>query len=127
MTARSSGNGLPSARFIDVTFITSTRYGSQSTGVVMLYVRPDTDVAAIRAAFLAMIKDHPQFDGREAKLQVTNTTIDTVELRLVMTSANSANAFLLRADIRERMLAWLNENQPLAHAPLSAAPLPDAE
>ena len=110
---------VPSSRFLDVTFTTATRYGSQSTGTVMLYIRPSANIPAIRAAFLDKVAVHPLYDGREASLLVTNSTIDTVELRLVMTSANPGNAFALRADIREAMITWLKEHEPLAYTPLA--------
>lgn len=110
---------VPSSRFLDVTFSTATRYGSQSTGAVMLYVRPDADIAAIRAAFLDRVKAHPDWDGRKAEMQVTNSTIDTVELRLVMTAQNPGDNFTLRAEMREAMLAWIRDNIPGAHAPLA--------
>ncbi|MXO70323.1 mechanosensitive ion channel family protein [Alteraurantiacibacter buctensis] len=118
---------VPSARFLDVTFTSATRYGSEATGTVLLYVRPDADVAAIRAAFIDHVRAHPLWDGREARLQVTNSTIDTVELRLVMTAASPADGFTLRCDMREAMLAWLHRHMPLSHAPLSPAPLPPGQ
>lgn len=110
---------VPSARFLDVTFSTATRYGSQSTGTVMLYVRPDADIAAIRAAFLQRVKAHPAWDGRKAEMQVTNSTVDTAELRLVMTAQNPGDSFTLRSDMREAMLGWIRDNVPGAHAPLA--------
>ena len=117
---------VPSSRFLDVTFTSATRYGSEATGTVLLYVRPDADVPAIRAAYLERVRAHPLWDGREARLQVTNSTIDTVELRLVMTARTPPESFTLRCDLREAMLAWLHENMPLAHAPLATAPAPDS-
>jgi len=103
---------VPSARFIDTTFITSTRSGSASTGVVLLYVRPDADVAAIRAAFLERLKAHPNWDERKGSVQATNGTIDTLELRLVMSARDPSDLFDLRSDMREAMLAWLHQHQP---------------
>lgn len=111
---------VPSARFLDVTFSTATRYGSQTTGSVMLYVRPEVDIAAIRAAFLQRVRTHDKWDGRRAAMQVTNSTIDTVELRLVMTAATPADCFDLKSDLREAMLGWMRDNLPGAHAPIAA-------
>ena len=103
---------VPSARFIDTTFITSIRNGSASTGVVMLYVRPEADVAAIRAAFLERLHAHPKWDQRKGSVQATNATVDTLELRLVMSAGDPANLFDLRCDMREAILAWMHQNQP---------------
>lgn len=104
---------VPSARFLDATFVSATRNGSASVGTVMLYVRPDADVAAIRAAFLEKLGSHPQWDGRKASLAVTNTTIDSTEIRLVMSGRDPGATFDLRCAMREAMLAWLRDHQPL--------------
>lgn len=103
---------VPSSRFIDTTFITATRQGSASVGTVMLYVRPDADVAAIRHAYLERLHAHPKWDKRKDALQPTNATVDALELRLVMSAADPADLFDLRCDMREAMLAWLRDNQP---------------
>ena len=111
---------VPTSRFLDTTFITATRYGSNATGTVMLYVRPDSDIAAIRAAFLERVRADARWDGRKAELQATNSTVDTVELRLTMTAKDAGESFALRSAIREAMLAWMREHLPGAHAPLAA-------
>lgn len=115
---------VPTARFLDTTFVTATRYGSAMTGTVMLYVRPESDLAAIRAAFLAMVRADPRWDGRKAELQATNSTIDTVELRLTMTAKDAGDSFALRCAVREAMLAWMREHLPAAHAPLAPVEVP---
>lgn len=111
---------VPTSRFLDTSFVTATRYGSQMTGTVMLYVRPECDIAAIRAAYLEKVRAHPLWDGRTADLVATNSTIDTVELRLTMSAKDGADSFTLRCAMREAMLAWMRENLPGAHAPLAA-------
>ena len=103
---------VPSVRFLDTTFITSTRQGSASTGAVMLYVRPETDVAALRAAFLEQLRTHPKWDERKGSVAATNTTVDTLELRLTMSARDPGQLFDLRSDMREAMLAWLTQHQP---------------
>ncbi|MGC1272021.1 MAG: mechanosensitive ion channel domain-containing protein [Croceibacterium sp.] len=117
---------VPTSRFLDTTFITATRYGSHTTGTVMLYVRPESDVAAIRAAFLDMVRADPRWDGRKAELLATNSTIDTVELRLTMTAKDAADSLTLRSAVREAMLAWMREHLPAAHAPLAPVEVPPA-
>ena len=72
----------------------------------------DADVASIRAAFLERLRAHPKWDERKGSLQATNSTVDTLELRLVMSAVDPANLFDLRCDLREAMLAWLHVTQP---------------
>ena len=45
-------------------------------------------------------------------LQVTDVKPDTVELRGLMSAANSSLAWDLRCEIREKMLSWLQEAHP---------------
>jgi hypothetical protein len=111
---------VPTSRFLDGGFVTSTRYGSETTGTVMLHVRPGADIPAIRAAFLDRVRAHPKWDGQHAALLATNSTIDTVELRLTISARDGADSFALRCDLREAMLAWIAQNVPGAHAPLAA-------
>lgn len=103
---------VPSARFLDTTFITATRQGSAITGTVMLYVRPEADVAAIRAAFAEKLSRHPKWDQRKGTVLATNATVDTLELRCAMSASSAGDLFDLRCDMREAMLAWLREHQP---------------
>jgi len=103
---------VPSVRFLDTTFITSTRQGSASTGAVMLYVRPEADVAAIRAAFLERLRENPKWDERKGAVAATNATVDSLELRLSMSARDPGQLFDLRCEMREAMLAWLHEHQP---------------
>lgn len=103
---------VPSSRFLDTTFVTATRTGSASIGAVMLYVRPEADVAAIRAAFLEKLTADPRWDQRKGTLQATNATVDTLELRLVMSARDAGDLFDLRCHMREAMLAWLRDHAP---------------
>ena len=103
---------VPSVRFLDTTFITSTRQGSASTGAVLLYVRPEADVAAIRAAFLERLRAHPKWDERKGAVAATNATVDSLELRLTMSARDPGQLFDLRCEMREAMLAWLHQHQP---------------
>jgi len=58
--------------------------------------------------------------------QVTETTRDAIEVRLLMSAKDSPTLFDLRCDIREGMLEWLADNQPEAFAKLRlVSPEPD--
>ncbi|OZA91927.1 mechanosensitive ion channel family protein [Altererythrobacter sp. H2] len=105
---------VPSNYFLDQTFQNWTRHGSALLGSVFLHLDPLADVPPLRAAFEGMVEEHPLWDGRSRKLQVTETTATTMEVRLLMSAANAGDAFDLRCAVREGMLAWIRENQPTA-------------
>ena len=69
-------------------------------------------VDAIRAAFLERLRAHPKWDERKGSVQATNSTVDTLELRLTMSAGDPSNLFDLRCDLREAMLAWVHQHQP---------------
>ena len=56
--------------------------------------------------------------GRVQVVQVTETTRDAIEVRLLMSAKDSPTLFDLRCDIREGMLEWLADHQPEAFARL---------
>jgi small-conductance mechanosensitive channel len=107
---------VPATRFLDDTFQNWTRHGSELLGTVFLHLDPLAEIPPIRAAFEAMVTTHPLWDGRSHALQVTETTTNSIEVRLLMSAANAGNAFDLRCAVREGMLEWIRENQPTAIA-----------
>ena len=78
----------------------------------MLYLDPPAQVDPIRAEFERLVKSHPLWDGRVQKVQVTETSAEAKEVRLLMSAKDASNLFDLRCDVREDLLGWLAENQP---------------
>ena len=52
------------------------------------------------------------WDGEVCGVQVTNCTERTLELRLLMSAADSSKAFDLRCEVREKILAFLQRDHP---------------
>ena len=103
---------VPISRFLEQSFENWTRDSAELLAPVFLHLDPLAEIAPLRAAFEEQVKAHALWDGRVARLQVTDTGPESIEVRLLMSAADSSNAFDLRCDIREAMLAWLRENQP---------------
>ena len=109
---------VPTARFLDSAFQNWTKTTAQLLGSVMLYLDPATRIGPIRTEFERQIRTNPRWDGRVQVTQVTETTRDAIEVRLLMSAKDSPTLFDLRCDIREGMLAWLADNRPEAFARL---------
>lgn len=107
---------VPTSRFLEDTFQNWTKKTAQLLGTVMLYLDPAAKIGPIRAEFERQIKANPRWDGRVQVAQVTETHRDAIELRLLMSAADSGTLFDLRCDIREGMLEWIAENRPEAFA-----------
>jgi small-conductance mechanosensitive channel len=107
---------VPVSKFLDETFQNWTRKDTDLLGTVFLHLDPLADVARLRGEFERQIEDNSLWDGQVKAVQVTDTTLDSMELRLLMSARNSGEAFDLRCQIREGMLAFIRENMPEAIA-----------
>lgn len=107
---------VPSVKFLDETFQNWTREGSQLLGTVFLHLDPLAHIAPLRAEFERQVQAHPLWDRRAQSVQVTGTSPEAIEVRLIMSAADAGSAFDMRCQIRESMLAWIRENQPDAIA-----------
>lgn len=105
---------VPTGKFFEESFENWSRSGDRLTGVVMLNLDPIADVAPIRQAFLAFLQDHPLWDRRDAAALVVDAHPESIALRLSMTAESIGDVWDLRCSVREHMLQWLRENQPVA-------------
>ena len=68
-----------------------------------------------------------KWDKRVNSVQVTDLKEHTMEIRCLMSAANSGDAFNLRCVVREKMIAFIRENYPEAFPRMrfTATPLED--
>ncbi|HZU63405.1 MAG TPA: mechanosensitive ion channel domain-containing protein [Novosphingobium sp.] len=102
---------VPPTKFLDATFQNWSRVGGIA-GPVVIPVRPGTDIAPIRAAFLAMLQSMPEWDGRVGSLYIADVRPGVVELRLLVSAAQPTLLGALRPAVREGMMSWLQANAP---------------
>lgn len=105
---------VPSNTFLENTFQNWTKQSAQLTGTVMLYLDHGADVAPVRAEFERQVQADPRWDKRAQGVQVTDMSNETIEVRLLMTAANSGDLFDLRCAMREGVLAWIRREMPEA-------------
>jgi small-conductance mechanosensitive channel len=103
---------LPINYFIEKPFQNWTRTGSAILGTVFLYVDYSAPIDAIRKEFERLVENHPLWDKRVKVLHVTDTKERTMEVRLLVSANNSGQAFDLRAELREKMIAFIQKNYP---------------
>lgn len=103
---------LPLNYFIEKPFQNWTRTTSQLLGTVFLYTDYSIPVDAIRAELTRVVADHKLWDQRVCLLQVTESREHTLQLRILVSAANSGEAFDLRCDVREKMITFIQENYP---------------
>jgi len=103
---------LPINYFIEKPFQNWTRSNSQLLGTVFLYTDYTIPVEDVRAELQRFVATHPLWDQRECTLQVTDSKERTVELRCVVSAANSGHTFDLRCAVREHLVAYIQEYYP---------------
>ncbi|MGB3797276.1 MAG: mechanosensitive ion channel domain-containing protein [Alteraurantiacibacter sp.] len=107
---------VPVNKFLEETFQNWTRKGSELLGTVFLHLDPLAEVPRLRAEFERLIHANPLWDRRVQVVQVTETTLDSIEVRLLMSAKDAPTAFDLRCQIREAMLAFIRQEMPEAIA-----------
>lgn len=117
---------LPLSYFLQKPFQNWTRETSELLGAVMVHVDYAAPVPAIRAKLEEIVRATPLWDGRVAVLQVTELRERTMELRCLVSARNAGEAFDLRCEVREKLVAFLKAEHPEA-LPLDRIELKPAE
>ena len=114
---------LPLSYFIEKPFQNWTRENADLIGVVMLYLDHTAPVAEIRSKAEEIVGASPNWDKRVIAVQVTDFKQSTMEVRILASAGSAGRAFDLRCEIREKIIAFLQQNH--AHAlPRLRAELP---
>ena len=103
---------VPIGYFIEKPFTNWTRTAANLLGTAYVYVDYSVPVEAVREELHRVLQASEWWDGEAWALQVTDLTERTVQLRALMSAANSGDAFNLRCDVRERLTAFLQAEYP---------------
>ncbi len=98
---------VPITWFIDKPFQNWTRSSSELIGAVMLQIGYGLPVEDVRAEFERIVAASPLWDKRVVRLEVTNAVHEYVELRALVSAANSADLWTLRCHVREKLIGYL--------------------
>ncbi len=103
---------VPITWFIDRPFQNWTRTSSELLGTVYLHTDYTIPPETLRDELERIVSATPLWDKRVAKIQVTNTTEKSVEIRALVSAANSSDVWELRCFVREQLIAFLRLNYP---------------
>lgn len=103
---------VPLSYFIEQPFANWTRHSSEILGTAFLYVDYSVPVEPLRAELTRIATESPLWDKRVCGLQVTNLTDRSMELRCLVSSADSSKNFDLRCLVREKMIEFIRDNYP---------------
>jgi len=105
---------LPLSYFIEKPFQNWTRTSAELLGSIFVWVDYSFPVEEGRKALKQIIEASPAWDKRFWNLQVTDANEQTMQLRILATSANSSVLWNLRCEIREKFIAYIQARHPLA-------------
>jgi small-conductance mechanosensitive channel len=103
---------VPITYFLENPFQNWTRISADILGTVFLYVDYTVPVEALRTELKSILENSPLWDGNVCTLQVTNATERTLELRALMSAADSSSVWGLRCEVREKLIEFIRQNYP---------------
>lgn len=111
---------VPLSYFIEKPFENWTRDSTTLIGSVLFHVSYHVPIEKVREKVIAVIKASPHWDGDLAKLQVQEARENTLQLRAIASARNSGAVAELRYEIREQVIAFLQQHYPQSLPPLAA-------
>ncbi|PZG19775.1 mechanosensitive ion channel family protein [Nonomuraea aridisoli] len=104
---------LPVSYFTQNPFENWTRHGSRVLAVVYLRVDWSVPVGKLREALYTFLQGNPLWDQKDWTLQVTDVLPNgLVELRALMSAADSPSSWDLKCDVREFLVDFVRDNHP---------------
>jgi small-conductance mechanosensitive channel len=103
---------LPSTYFIEKPFQNWTRVSADILGTVFIYTDYTVPIDRLREELTRILQSDKNWDGKVNVLQVTDSTEKTMEIRALMSSADSPSAWDLRVNVREKLIDFLQKNYP---------------
>jgi small-conductance mechanosensitive channel len=108
---------VPLSCFIEKPFQNWTYEGAAQIGAVLLRVGYRVSVDRLRGKLDEVVHKSQLCDGKVARLEVTDMTTDTVELRALVSARNPSQTWELRCEVREKLLEFLQSEVSQASAP----------
>jgi small-conductance mechanosensitive channel len=105
---------VPLGYFLEKPFQNWTRSGTSLLAQVTVEVDYSTPVAKLREQVSEIVASSALWDRGSWNLQVVEAGERTMRLRVVASAADSGDAWNLRCEIRERLIAYLQEHYPWA-------------
>jgi len=103
---------VPISYFLEKPFQNWTRTSADLLGTVFIYTDYSVPVKEIRTELTRILESSSKWDKKVNGVQVTNVTEKTVELRALMSAADSPAAWALRCEVREKLLEFLQQRFP---------------
>jgi small-conductance mechanosensitive channel len=104
---------VPLSYFIEKPFYNWTRQAATNIGSVVLYVDYAAPIERIRQKATELAAQS-KWTGEIASVQVTNTSHDAIEVRVLVSASSPSTSSNLCAEIREQLIGFLQREHPEA-------------
>lgn len=101
---------VPINYFIERPFENWSREGDSLRSSLLFYIDYMLPIEPLREELDRILKSSHYWDKRASKLQVSNLTERSVEIRVQVSASNADNLSDLRAEVREKLLAYIRQN-----------------
>lgn len=98
---------VPLKYFLEQPFQNWTRESAERCGGITFLIDYRVPMPPVRARFEEIVRASSLWDGKVAKLQVTDARENVVEVRGLVSAATPDRLFDLRCEVRENLLDWL--------------------
>jgi len=105
---------VPLQWFIEHPFQNWTRRGASLLGTVFLWVDYSLPMQPIRTEARRLCEASTNWDGRVCNVQVTDSSERAMQLRILVSAADSGRAFDLRCEMREGLVDFIQRQFPQA-------------
>ncbi len=103
---------VPINYFITTPFQNWTRHSEDLFGEVKVHVDYRLPLGPVREELKRIVEGHDLWDGKICHLQVTEATDKTMVIRATVSSEDSYKSWDLKCDIREHLIAFIQEHYP---------------
>jgi small-conductance mechanosensitive channel len=100
--------------FIQQPFYNWTRQAAANVGAVLLHLDYTAPIDRIREKSVEIVARSQQRSGKIINVQVTNTTAQAIEVRVLLSAANPGSTSDLCAEVREKLVGFLQRKHPEA-------------
>lgn len=103
---------VPTSYFTEKPFQNWTRVSAELLGTVFLYLDYTVPVAALRQELDRILHSSKLWNGKVGLVQVTGTTAQAMEIRLLLSADDASLTWDLRCEVREKMIAFVQAHYP---------------
>jgi len=103
---------VPISHFLEKPFQNWTHRSAKVLGTVFFWVDYSVPIDKLRAELTRIVSASPHWDRDLQQLVVTNCDQKAMELRALVSAASGAICWDLRAEVREKLLAFVQKNYP---------------